>query len=63
MDSAPQIQIKSACNLAFIIVVDVSSQSNIRTRVLMCGMAIHTWNRMQTRALDILVTSLIVTCI
>ena len=30
--------------LVFVIVVDVSSQFNFQTRVLMCGTAIHTWN-------------------
>ena len=54
---------KVSVYLALIIVVDGSSQSNIRTEVLMCGTAIHTWNGIQTRALDIIVTSPIVTLV
>jgi len=44
MDTSPQIPNKVDVYLGFVIVVDVSSQSNFQTRVLICGTAIHTWN-------------------
>jgi hypothetical protein len=43
-DMSPQIPNKVDVYLGFVIIVDVSSQSNFQTRVLIRGTAIHTWN-------------------
>jgi hypothetical protein len=47
-DMSPQISNKVDVYLVFVIVVDLSSQSNFQTRVLTCGAAIHTWNGIWT---------------